>query len=385
MGFEKGGFINGLAFTLIFRGSHGGYNPDTHRNEDEFELRVVERGYMVNSHLNGFGDKLFKNGNLYIGEFKAGVFDGNGVLKNSSKKNWVFGFFEKGNMVDLLEYNNEGEERKLEKIVEAMHERKTNWINNDVSIMQMDSFDREIEKILSVNPSSATKSLEQRKQDVLRKIQDNFLCEANSLPSVLDTVKSDLRLFEKSGDASSSIKRFVNSFTHEAQRPKLENNENLEEGYQITSSRRMPNSIRKSKIFERTISADKGLRENSTLKRNSNRTPETKKKIFTLSTAPSKIKKDGINHPEGSPETPSKEENPNIREDFGLGESSGMNSMASNEIREKNEFKGELGKSLATKSKIFKYLQNHGEETAPKFVYTPIDTFKDSEKNRRLT
>lgn len=63
---------------------------------------------MVNSHLNGFGDKLFKNGNLYVGEFKAGVFDGNGVLKNSSKKNWVFGIFEKGNMIDLLEYNNEG-------------------------------------------------------------------------------------------------------------------------------------------------------------------------------------------------------------------------------------------------------------------------------------
>lgn len=91
--------------------------------------------------------------------------------------------------------------------------------------MQMDSFDREIEKILSLNPSSATKSLEQRKQDVLRKIQDNFLCEPNSLPSVLDTVKSDLRLFEKSGgDTSSSIRRFVNSFTHDAHKPKLAEN-----------------------------------------------------------------------------------------------------------------------------------------------------------------
>ena len=67
IGFEKGGLINGLSFTLIFRGTHGGYNPETHRNEDEFELRVVERGYMSNSHLNGFGEKLFKNGNLYIG------------------------------------------------------------------------------------------------------------------------------------------------------------------------------------------------------------------------------------------------------------------------------------------------------------------------------
>jgi hypothetical protein len=42
----------------------------------------------------------------------------------------VSGFFEKGNLVDLLEYNNEGEEKNYDKIVEAMHERKTNWINN---------------------------------------------------------------------------------------------------------------------------------------------------------------------------------------------------------------------------------------------------------------
>ena len=87
----------------------------------------------------------------------------------------------------------------------------------------------------------------------------------------------------------------------------------------MTSSRRMPNSIRKSKIFERTISADKGLRENSALRRNTSRTPEAKKKIFTLSTAPSKARRDAANHPEGSPETPSKEENPNMREDFGAG------------------------------------------------------------------
>jgi hypothetical protein len=31
-GFDKGGLINGLGFTIIFRGSHGGYNPDTLRH-----------------------------------------------------------------------------------------------------------------------------------------------------------------------------------------------------------------------------------------------------------------------------------------------------------------------------------------------------------------
>ena len=32
IGFEKNGFINGLGFTFLFRGTHGGYNVDTHRN-----------------------------------------------------------------------------------------------------------------------------------------------------------------------------------------------------------------------------------------------------------------------------------------------------------------------------------------------------------------
>jgi hypothetical protein len=48
---------------------------------------------MQNSQLNGFGEKLFKNGNLYTGEFKNGIFAGNGLLRNTAKRNWVSGFF----------------------------------------------------------------------------------------------------------------------------------------------------------------------------------------------------------------------------------------------------------------------------------------------------
>jgi len=48
------------------------------------------------------GYKVFKNGNLYIGEFKHGLFEGNGILKNSEKKNWVSGYFKGGNLAELI-------------------------------------------------------------------------------------------------------------------------------------------------------------------------------------------------------------------------------------------------------------------------------------------
>ena len=63
---------------------------------------MVERGYFINTQLNGMGEKVFKNGNFYIGEFKNGIFEGNGILKNTEKNNWVSGFFRDGNMVELL-------------------------------------------------------------------------------------------------------------------------------------------------------------------------------------------------------------------------------------------------------------------------------------------
>ena len=53
----------------------------------------AERGYYVNGQLNGFGEKVFKNGNSYIGQFKYDLFEGHGVLKNTIKKNWVNGLF----------------------------------------------------------------------------------------------------------------------------------------------------------------------------------------------------------------------------------------------------------------------------------------------------
>lgn len=75
------------------------------------------------------GEKYFKNGNMYVGDFKNDIFEGRGILKNNVKKNWVFGEFDGGNLCEMLDYSHEGDTRKCEKLVEAMHERKNSWMD----------------------------------------------------------------------------------------------------------------------------------------------------------------------------------------------------------------------------------------------------------------
>ena len=45
-------------------------------------MKPSERGYFYNSQLNGAGEKWFKNGNYYYGDFKNSHFEGLGILKN---------------------------------------------------------------------------------------------------------------------------------------------------------------------------------------------------------------------------------------------------------------------------------------------------------------
>ena len=140
VGFNKKGLMNGIGFNLLTKATRESYNPDTNRNQDEFYLRPAERGYFVNSQLNGLGEKWFKNGNIYLGDFKGDLFEGNGILKNTLKNNWVFAYFERGNMSELFDYSHEGEGKKFQKLIEGMHEKKTNWIDKDLQLVDAELF-----------------------------------------------------------------------------------------------------------------------------------------------------------------------------------------------------------------------------------------------------
>ena len=110
-----------------------------------------------------------------MGEFKNGIFQGSGLLYNTAKKNWACGLFESGNLVDLYQYNNEGGDKKYDKILESLHVKKNNWIDFEIKIPEIQQFDILLEKVLTDAPSGLIKSLDERKQDVLRRIQENFL------------------------------------------------------------------------------------------------------------------------------------------------------------------------------------------------------------------
>jgi hypothetical protein len=109
----------------------------------------------------------------------------------------------------------------------------------------------------------------------------------------------------------------------------------------------MPNSIRKSKIFERTTSSDNYLRvQQSASRRNISKTPENKKKIFNLSTAPSKSKQKDIQNIEvdGSPEAISKEDFANLRSNTPpvLESSVDLSNTSNYDMKERSPTKKEL-------------------------------------------
>lgn len=74
-------------------------------------------------------------------------------------------------MIDLIEYNHEGGDKKFDKIIQGYHEKRSNWINNDIQLIDWQFFDEEIQKLITTYPNTQVKTLEQRKLQVLKKIQ----------------------------------------------------------------------------------------------------------------------------------------------------------------------------------------------------------------------
>ena len=57
---------------------------------------MVEKGEYKNGLLDGYGSRVFKNNNFYEGYFSLNLFQGEGVLEDSEKGNWIYGLFQKG-------------------------------------------------------------------------------------------------------------------------------------------------------------------------------------------------------------------------------------------------------------------------------------------------
>lgn len=136
----------GLGFEFIYRApENGGYDPETNRFKDDFELKMVEKGLYVNNMLDGYGLRIFKNNNVYEGYFQQNVFDGEGCLRNLQKGTWVYGVFENGEMKDILDFSNEGTEMsRCSALLENLREGETNFISSMIEENNFDFLDAEL-------------------------------------------------------------------------------------------------------------------------------------------------------------------------------------------------------------------------------------------------
>lgn len=90
-----------------------------------------------------------------------------------------------------------------------MHERKTNWINYEVHLIDLNFFVDEISKIISTVPNKQVQTLEQRKMEVLKKIQEKFITDNNDSLAPEDLEGS---LGQPRKGENSTISKFIQSF-----------------------------------------------------------------------------------------------------------------------------------------------------------------------------
>lgn len=172
--------ISGLGFSFVFRApDKGGYNPEIDKYGDEFELKFVEKGEYKHCLLEGYGQKVFKNNNLYEGYFKANCFGGEGVLLDPHQGSWAHGCFAEGELKDMLDYSNQGQEDlgKASLILETMQQKEPRYVNSIIEEPDFSSLDKCIESVLGMQNFELIHipSLEEKKQIILNKITSKFL------------------------------------------------------------------------------------------------------------------------------------------------------------------------------------------------------------------
>lgn len=130
--------------------------------------------------LQGYGLRIFKNNNLYEGYFKQNLFHGEGILKNTHIGSWVYGVFERGEMIDVLEFSNDNnEEIKYQILLQNIRRNGVIYINESIEENNFQFLDVELEKVCArVNIEEVkNQTFEDRKLEILKKITAQFTQE----------------------------------------------------------------------------------------------------------------------------------------------------------------------------------------------------------------
>lgn len=135
---------------------------------------------------------------MYIGEFKNNVFQGRGLLFNTLKNNWVKGMFKDGNLIDMIEYSNEGNSNspKIIEMLSSLHRKKSSWVNSDIKFQSEIKFATFLERqVQNFNEYKGVDILDyqERKEIVLKRIQNNFVPSNNTSQADIMRLSSSAR------------------------------------------------------------------------------------------------------------------------------------------------------------------------------------------------